>query len=76
MLFDDGNLYGEKDEHPILFTRFGCDANINAGRRFFKIGVASSMIWRKPKIDVRMSVFDPSISVLSLVYQEFDFALK
>ena len=45
MLFDDGNLYGEKDEHPILFTRFGCDANINAGRRFFKIGVTSSMIW-------------------------------
>ena len=42
----------------------------------FKIWVASFMIWWKPKLDVRMSVSDPSISVLPLVHQEFDFALK
>ena len=39
-------------------------------------GVASFMIWRKPKLDVKISIFDPSISVLSLVYPKFSFALK
>ena len=39
-------------------------------------GVASFMIWRKPKLDVKISIFVPSISVLSLVYPKFSFALK
>ena len=79
MLFDDDNLHGEKSEHLILFTKFGCDVNIKflQEEELFKIWVAS-FIMRcfKPKVDVKMSIFDPSISVLSLLYQEFDFALK
>ena len=34
------------------------------------------MIWLKPKLAVQMSIFDSLIFVLSLVYYEFDFALK
>ena len=32
------------------------------------------MIWLKPKLAVKMSIFDPSIFALSLAYHEFDFA--
>ena len=44
----------------------------------FQIGfrVGSFMIWLKPKLAVRMSIFDPSIFVLLLAYHEFNFALK
>ena len=35
------------------------------------------MIWLKPKPAVKMSIFDPSVFVLSLLaYHEFDFGLK
>ena len=34
------------------------------------------MTWLKTKLDVKMSVFDCSIVVLSLAYHKFDFALK
>ena len=46
------------------------------GEQFFKVRVGSILICLKPKLAVKMSIFDPSIFVLSLAYHEFDFALK
>ena len=38
----------------------------------FKIWVGLFMIWWKPKLDVKKSIFEPRF----LVYQDLDFALK
>ena len=42
----------------------------------FKTWVGLFMIWWKPKLDVKKSLFEPLKLVLSLVYQDLDLALK
>ena len=63
---------------PDSIIRFGCDVNIKSMQEeeLFKIWVGSFMIWLKPKLAVKMSIFYPSIFVMLLAYHQFDFALK
>ena len=84
MLFDGHNLRGEKNEHLILLLDLvvwsPCNIKWNIKsiqeEELFKIWVGSFMISLKPKLAVKMSIFDPSIVVVSSAYDEFDFALK
>ena len=58
--------------------KFGCDANMRSIREeeLFKICAGSFMTWCNPNCDVTFSNAFPWEVLLSLQYQNFDFALK
>ena len=63
---------------PDSIIKFGCDANMRSihEKELCKIYVGSFMTWCNPNYDVTFYNAFPWGVVLSLQYQNFDFALK
>ena len=61
-----------------LTTKFGCDVKIRSiqHEEFSKTCIGSFMIRWSPYCKVTNSIFAPSVVVLSLIYQFFDFIFK